>query len=137
MHESSLHYFDTRDKGFNFFNTVSDNKEVFKTRHIKGVGFARGLYNTLIYPSDKDYKWVIRRNQTKKFPVTVQDVEVAYQVWVNNIESLKGKTTKIKLIVVSRDQVNIPLGLIKLHKEASSHEKYFHEQNPILPEAES
>ena len=32
MHESGLRYFDPRDQEFNFFNTVSENKEGFTAR---------------------------------------------------------------------------------------------------------
>ena len=50
--------------------------------------------------------------------MTVQNVDVAYKVLGKNITALKGKNTQRNLNVVSRDQVNIPVGLIKLHKEA-------------------
>ena len=36
MHESGLHYFDRRDQEFTFVNTISDNKEGFTARQIKG-----------------------------------------------------------------------------------------------------
>ena len=49
--------------------------------------------------------------------MTVQDVEVAQKVWGKNIASLKGKNTWRNLNVVARDQVKIPLGLIKFHKK--------------------
>ena len=62
MHESGLHYFDPRDQDFTFVNTVSDNKEYFTWRQIKGVEVARVLYVTMIDPSDKDYMWVISSN---------------------------------------------------------------------------
>ena len=40
------------------------------------------------------------------------------KIWGNNIAALKGKTTKQKINIVAWDQVNIPLVLIKLYKEA-------------------
>ena len=60
---------------------------------------------------------MICSNQIKKCPVTVQDVEVAQKVWRKNIAALKGKTTRKNPNVVARDQVKIPVGLIKLHEE--------------------
>ena len=56
MNESGLHYFDSRDQEFTFVNTVSDNKEGFTERQIKGTDVARDVYATLIYPSAKYYK---------------------------------------------------------------------------------
>ena len=47
----------------------------------------------------------------------VQDVEVVQKVWGKNIAALKGKTTRKNPNVVARDQVKIPVGLIKLHEE--------------------
>ena len=78
---------------------------------------ARDIYTTFIYPSAKEYKWVIQINQINNCPVTVHDVEIAQKVWGKNIASLKGKTTRKKPNVVARYQVKIPAGLIKLHKE--------------------
>ena len=80
IHESGLHYFDPRYQEFTFANTVSNNKEGFTERKIKGAEVARSLYATLIYPSPKDYKLVVRRNQIKNCPVTVLDVEVTWKV---------------------------------------------------------
>ena len=78
---------------------------------------ARYLYDILIYLSAKDYKWVICSNHINSFPVTVQDVEFAQKVWDKNIAALKGNNTWKNHNVVARDQVKIPAGLIKLHKE--------------------
>jgi hypothetical protein len=60
---------------------------------------------------------VIRSNQIKDCPVTVQDVEVAFKIWGKNIAALKGKTTRSKPNPVARDFVKVPTELLKLHKE--------------------
>jgi hypothetical protein len=118
MHTCGLHYYDPRnEKHLAFINTVSENKEGFTKRQIKGAELARTLYKTLSYPSMKDFKWVIRRNQIKDFPVTVQDIDVDLKIWGKNIAALKGKTTRRKTIPVVRDNVKVPLELMKLHKE--------------------
>ena len=117
MHSSGLHYYDPRREPFAFVNTVSENKEGFTKRQIKGAEVARTLYATLSYPSWKDFKWVIRSNQIKDCPVTVQDVDVALKIWGKNIAALKGKTTRAKPNPVARDFVKVPKELLKLHKE--------------------
>jgi hypothetical protein len=71
----------------------------------------------LSYPSMKDFKWVIQSNQIKDFPVTIQDIDVARNIWGKNIAALKGKTTRSKSIPVARDYVKFPMELMKLHKE--------------------
>ena len=60
---------------------------------------------------------MICSNQIKNCPGTVHDVEVTQKVWGKNIAALKGKTTRKNPNIMARDQVNIPVGLIKLHKE--------------------
>ena len=117
MHESGLHYYDPHNEEFTFINTVSGNKEGFTQRQIKGAEVARTLYATLSYPSWKDFKWVIRSNQIKDCPVTVQDVDIALKIWGKNIAALKGKTTRSKPNPVAKDFVKVPVELLKLHKE--------------------
>jgi hypothetical protein len=110
MHESSLHYYDTRkEQQFTFVDPVSKNKKGFTKRQIKGTDTARTLYKTLSYPFMKDFKWVIRSNQIKDFPVKVQDIDVALKIWGKNIAALKGKTTWSKSIPVDRDYVKVPM----------------------------
>jgi hypothetical protein len=118
MHKCGLQFYDPRNENhLAFVNTLSENKEGFTKRQIKGADIARTLYKTLSYPSMKDFKWVIRSNQIKDCPVTVQDIDVALKIWGNNIAALKGRTTRSKMIPVARDYVKVPLELIKLHKE--------------------
>jgi hypothetical protein len=84
---------------------------------IKGADVVRTLYKTFSYPSKKDFKWVIRSNQIKDFPVTFLDIDVDLKIWGKNIAALKGNTTRRKMILVARYYVKVPLELMNLHKE--------------------
>ena len=117
MHKSRLHYYDTHNKHFALINTVSGNKEGYTQRQIKSAEVARTLYAKLCYPFWKDFKWAIRSNQIKYSPVTVEDVNVALNIWGKNIATLKGKTIRSKPNTVARDYVKIPVDLLKIHKE--------------------
>jgi len=117
MHESGLHYFDPRDEEFAFINTVSGNMKGLTKRQIKGAEAAWSLYAKLSYLSWKDFKWVLRSNQIKDCPVTVQDAKTAYKIWGKNVVALKGKTTRSKPSPVTGDYVKVPLEILKLHKE--------------------
>jgi hypothetical protein len=118
MHKSGLHNYDPRkDNEFAFVSTVSENKEGFTKKQIKGAETARALYATLSYPSMKYFKWVLRSNQIKDCPVTVQDVDVASKIWEKNIAALKGKTIRSKSTPVARDFVKVPPEILKLHRE--------------------
>ena len=118
MHDSGLHYYDPReDEALAFVETVSENMLGFTKRQIKGAEAARALYITLCYPSLKAFKWVIRSNQIKDCPVTVQDVDAATKIWGKSIAALKGKTTRSKPAQVAKDFVKVPVELLNLHKE--------------------
>jgi hypothetical protein len=65
----------------------------------------------------EDSKWVIRSNQIKDFPATIQDIDVATNIWGKNIAILKGKTTRSRTHPVARDYVKVPKELLKIHKE--------------------
>jgi hypothetical protein len=44
------------------------------------------MYKILTYPSMKDFKWVIHSNQIKDCPVTIQNIDVAMNIWGKNSE---------------------------------------------------
>jgi hypothetical protein len=56
----------------------------------------------------KDFTWLMRRNQIKDFPMTIQDIDVATKMWGKNISASKGKTTRSKMHLVARDYVKVP-----------------------------
>jgi hypothetical protein len=86
-------------------------------RQIKEVETARSLYSKLNYPPWKDFKWIIRSNQIKDCPITVEHVDTTHKIWGKNVAALKGKTTQTKPDPVARDFVKVPMKLLKLHKE--------------------
>jgi hypothetical protein len=65
----------------------------------------------------KDFKWLIRSNQLKDCPVTIQYINVSTKIWGKNIAALKGKTTRSKTHPVARDYVKVAKELFKLHQE--------------------
>jgi hypothetical protein len=118
IYKSGLNYYDPRkEHHMTFVNTVSENKTGFTKRQIKCAEIGQNLYKTLSYPSKKNFKWLIRSNQIKYSPVTIQDIDVATKIWGKNISALRGKTTRSKTHSVARDYVKVPKELLKLHKE--------------------
>ena len=105
MHKSGLHYYDLRNKHFAFINTFFGKKEGYNQRQIKSAEVSKTLYAKLCYPYWKYFKWVIKINQIKDCPVTVEDVNIFLDIWGNNIAALKGKTTQRKPNTVARDSV--------------------------------
>ena len=116
MHSSGLHYYDPFNEDFNFINTVKENKAVFTKRQIESADKERELYASLVYPSNADYKWILKSNQIKYCPVSIEDAEVATKIWGPNIAALKGKTTRSTPKHVITDIVKIPMEIRELHK---------------------
>ena len=49
--------------------------------------------------------------------MTVEDINVALNIWGKNIAELKGNTIRSKQNTMARDSVKIPVDLLKLQKE--------------------
>jgi hypothetical protein len=80
MHSSGLHFYDPCNKDFAFVTTVEENKQNFTNREVTGAQKARDLYASLAYPSDNDFKWILKANQIKDCPVTLEDAGVAKKI---------------------------------------------------------
>ena len=69
---------------------------------------AHELYHALRTPSIQDFKAILRMNIIANNPVTMEDIEIAKQIFGPDIGSLKGKTTRQKLIPAVNNYIAIP-----------------------------
>ena len=95
---------------------METNKTKFTKRQVAAAEKASSLRESLIYPSDKDFKWIVQSNQIRNCPIGVQDIEVAHEICGKDINNLKGKTTRKKPIPVAKDFVKILREIQQLHK---------------------
>ena len=58
-------------------NTFKENMNAFTERDVKGAKSARKLYAKLLYPSNSDFKWLIKNNQIKNCEVSVRNIDAA------------------------------------------------------------
>lgn len=115
-HECGLHIY-TPPKGLVFIQTVEGNMEGFTKKEIAQARKAADLYIKLIYPSGKDFDWVVLSNQIEDCPVTLHDVKVARKIWGKNIAALKGKTVRKSPTPVQGTTLKIPRDIFNLCKE--------------------
>jgi hypothetical protein len=66
------------------------------------------LYHALGTLSIKNFKAILRMNIIANNPVTIDNIEIAKQIFGSDVGSLKGKITKQKLILVVDDYIAIP-----------------------------
>jgi hypothetical protein len=63
--------------------------------------------------------WILRSNQIKDSPVTVEDAVAALKIWGPSVAVLKGKTVRKRPEPVKTDIVSIPKEIRELHKEVT------------------
>ena len=116
MHDSGIHYCEPTKKDLVFLNTVSKNKEGFIKIQIKSAVKYRELQHTLVFPTVKEVKWVIRSNQIQECPVDTEDMDNSESIWGKDVLYLKGKTTRKKPVRVTEDIIRVPKEFLKLNK---------------------
>ena len=118
-HSSGLHFYDPKKEEFSFVVTVADKMKSFSKRQIVSAEKARTLLAGLAFPSDTDYKWILRSNQVQECPVTTDDAVVATKIWGPDVPSLKGKTTRRTPPTVPTDIVAVPMEIRELHRNVT------------------
>jgi hypothetical protein len=84
----------TSHKGRQFITTIDKNKTFFTTRQVKKAKQARELLHALGNPPIQDFKAIICMNSIANNPITMEDIEIAEEIFGPDIGSQKGKTTK-------------------------------------------
>jgi hypothetical protein len=94
MHPCGLHiyYPEKTDGKCSFVQTVAGNMKLFTKQQIEGALKACHLYETLAYPSNADFKAVLRVGRIDSCTVTVDDAKVAHKIWGASVPKLKGST---------------------------------------------
>ena len=69
-----------------------------------------------MYPSDKEFRWVVQNNHIKSCDTTIQNIYVAKEIWGKDIDTLKGKTTHSNPNVVAEDHIKTKRELQRLKK---------------------
>ena len=81
MHDSDLHCYGPTKNDLIFLNTASKNREGFSKIQIKDAVKAKQLQHTLGFPTIKEVKRIIRRNQIQDCPVDIEDVGNTEMIW--------------------------------------------------------
>ena len=79
---------------------------------------AHDLLHATGCPSVANSKFVLMMNGIANCPITLDDVNIAEQIFGPNMASLKGKTTRQKPAPVVSDQVSLPRELVEKHENA-------------------
>ena len=87
---------------------MQDNKKGYSKRQIEEANKARRLYYTSGAPGMEAFKALLRMNIIKNCPVTPEHVDRANDIYGLPIAALKGKATRSKPPIMSKDIIEIP-----------------------------
>ena len=83
--------------GVSLLSTIEDNKKKFTKRQVAGADRAKKLYETIGFPSLRDFDNIIFMNGIKNSPVSLEDIRVMKEIYGDyNVFALKGKTKRKK-----------------------------------------
>ncbi|KAL7577185.1 hypothetical protein ACA910_003520 [Epithemia clementina (nom. ined.)] len=117
--ENGLYYFKPKynTREINMVETIEENKRMFTPRQVKRAKTAQALYYAIGTPSLKDFKMIVQSNVIRNSPVTVEDIDLAEQIFGPDIGSLKGKSTRQRPTPIVNDYIEIPSELILQHED--------------------
>jgi hypothetical protein len=87
---------------------MDENKAFYTNQQFAKAKKVCKLYHALGTPSIQDFKAMLQMNLIANNLITVEDIEIAEQIFGSDIGSLKGKTTRMKPIPVVDNYIAIP-----------------------------
>ena len=117
IHRDGLHYHDSSENEISFVQTVNENESGYSARQISDAKRARELYSKVGFPSNPDFKNLIKNNMIINCPVTSDDVDRANKIYGPSIATMKGKTTGTKYKTVVTDYVDVPTSVLDSNKD--------------------
>ncbi|KAL7578956.1 hypothetical protein ACA910_006924 [Epithemia clementina (nom. ined.)] len=108
--ENGLYYFKPKynTREINMVEAIVENKRMFTPRQVKRAKTARALYYAIGTPSVKDFRMIVQSNLIRNNPVTVEDIDLAEQIFGPDIGCLKGKSTRRRPTTIVNDYIEIP-----------------------------
>ena len=104
------------NKDIGLAQTLDQNKQMYTKRQQERAEVAKALHESLLFPTIRDYKQIIRTNQIKNCPVTIEDIKVYQAIYGENPYVLKGKTVNKSGKPAVSDFVEVPPELKKAHQ---------------------
>ena len=89
------------------------------SRQIRDARKALDLLPILGYPAKQDYRKIIKGGLIKNCDVKLEDVDRMYDIWKDNVASLKGKTTRGRPDRARNDIVALPAEILEKNKFVS------------------
>jgi hypothetical protein len=98
-------------------DSMQESKKNFTARQVERAKKARQVYHALGTPSLRDYKVIVSLSQIRNMQVTLEDVDLAENIFGPDIGALKGKTVRQQPAPVLHDYIEIPPELIEKQQD--------------------
>ena len=99
--------------------TVEDNKSRYTQRQYDRALAAYEAYTKIGCPSINDFRMMIKNGLINNCPITIEDINIAQDIFGKNVHLLKGKTTRRTPDIVKTDYVEVPRDILKIHKNVT------------------
>ena len=84
----------------------------FTNKQIERAKKVREFYHVGGAPTFRNLKMILHQNLFQKYPVTVEDVNLAEKIFEPNMSTLKGRSTRPKSLVVANNYIEISTTVI-------------------------
>jgi hypothetical protein len=115
-----LHYHDVSNASSNIelmlVNTVRENFEGYSRHEVEKAKEAQRIQGMIANPTERDFAGMVHEQLLTNCPVTVRDIDNAYQFFGPDLANLRGKTPRTKPERVQVKYVHIPWDFVQLCK---------------------
>ena len=104
------------DQHFSFVQTIAGNMKGYSARQINDAKRALKLLKVMGHSSKQDFIKMIRRGTLKNCEVTEDDVKRMFDIWIADVEAIKGKSTRKTPDRVKTSIVALPAEVLEKNK---------------------
>ena len=97
--------------------TVKDNEKFYSKVQQERARKAIDVYYSLGMPAKDNLKNVIRLNMIRNLPITMKDIDIAFEIYGDQAPALKSKIVRKKQGIAINDKIQLPKELITKNKE--------------------
>jgi len=116
MHKCGLHMYVHPVQGGTFVQTVEDNKKLFTKSQIARATEARGYYEALLCPSEKNFSDILNLGGIRGCKLNKEDADISFKIFGPSVVKGKGNTTRQAAKSGPSSIVTVPRELLQAQK---------------------
>ena len=97
--------------------TVKDNEKFYSKAQRVRARKAIEVYYSLGMPAKDNFKNMIQMNMIRNIPITMKDIDIAFEIYGNQAPALKSKIVRKKQGIAINDKIQLQKELMTKNKE--------------------